>query len=127
MDNEKVYFAPGSILFSKGDDSDCAYYIHSGKVGIFGALAWKHEKPLSIFVENCIVGEMGLIENKPRSATAVALEGCQVSILKKAQFSYLSRTHKRFFISLLNTLVSRLRHTLKLLRQKQDAWALKSK
>jgi len=127
MDNEKLYFAPGSVLFSIGDDSDCAYYIHSGKIGIFGTLAWKHEKPLGIFVENCIVGEMGLIEDKPRSATAVALEGCQVSILKKAQFSYLSRTHKRFFTSLLKTLVSRLRHTLKLLRTKQDTWILKSK
>lgn len=127
--DDRLYFAPGSILFSCGDQSDCAYFIHSGKVGIYGTNLWRSEKPLRIFEDNCIVGEMGLIENKPRSATAVVLEGVQVTILRKEQFSYLSQTHKQFFVTLLKALVNRLRHTLKLLRNKpkKNDWLIKSK
>ena len=119
MQNEKQHLASGTVLFSAGDSSDCAYLIHEGTVGIFKSNSWQFDKPLRILGEDCIVGEMGLLENKPRSATAVTLEACSISVLQKDHFSHLAKTEKAFFTSLLTSLVSRLRHTLKIVKKKE--------
>ncbi|MCH8157337.1 MAG: cyclic nucleotide-binding domain-containing protein [Nitrospinae bacterium] len=65
-----------------------------------------------------IFGEMGLIENKPRSASAMALEDCRVSVMKRMEFNYLTKHRKDFFVALLRTLTERLRLTLKKLKAK---------
>ena len=67
-------FNKNEIIFKQGDYAPVMYDILSGSVGIYTAYGSKNEKELTILKEGQILGEMGLIEAYPRSATAVALE-----------------------------------------------------
>ena len=64
----------GEIIFKQGDLSDCMYDILWGKVGIYANYGTPEEKLLTTLETERFFGEMGMIEGRLRSATAVALE-----------------------------------------------------
>ncbi len=60
-------FKQGEVIFKQWDSATELYVIQSGRVGIqFG------NRLLDTLEEHNIFGEMALIDNSPRSATAVA-------------------------------------------------------
>ncbi len=67
-------FSKGTVIFKQGETGDCMYDIHSGKVGIFRAYGTPDERCLAELGSNSFFGEMGLLEDDTRSATAVILE-----------------------------------------------------
>ena len=70
---EHIY-QQGDIIFRQGDESSTMFEILSGKVSVYADYQTEHEKKLATFEEMHTFGEMGMIENLPRSATAVAEE-----------------------------------------------------
>lgn len=66
----KVIYA-GEILFSEGDVGNAAFIIESGDVEIFRTEHGK-EIQLGVVGEGSIIGEMALIDDEPRMATARA-------------------------------------------------------
>lgn len=76
---EKETFRHGEIIFREGEDSDFAYIIESGSVEIFKRMQ-KGTVLLSTLGPGEIFGEMGLISEQPRSASAAA-DG--IVVLKK--------------------------------------------
>lgn len=67
-------FERGQIIFKQGDLDICMYDIQRGKVGVYSAYGTPEEKLVAELVEGETVGEMGMIERVPRSATAVVLD-----------------------------------------------------
>ena len=67
-------FKKNEIIFKQGDFSPVMYDILAGQVGIFAAYGTENEKQITVLGEGQLLGEMGLIEAYPRSATAVAME-----------------------------------------------------
>ena len=67
-------FERGQIIFKQGDLDICMYDIQRGKIGVYSAYGTSEEKLIAELVEGETVGEMGMIERVPRSATAVALD-----------------------------------------------------
>jgi len=67
-------FNKGQIIFREGDQGQCMYAIHYGNVGIYSHYGTKEEKKLTTLSANTFFGEMGMIENEVRSATAVVEE-----------------------------------------------------
>jgi len=67
-------FRKNEVIFNEGDSSDCMYDIHWGKVGIYVNYGKENEKLLVELGSEQFFGEMGMIDNLPRSATAVSLE-----------------------------------------------------
>lgn len=67
-------FKKGEILFREGDPGDCPYDVYSGKVGVYSKFGTQEEKLLKEYYPDQYLGEMGLLDHAPRSATAVALE-----------------------------------------------------
>jgi EAL domain-containing protein (putative c-di-GMP-specific phosphodiesterase class I)/CRP-like cAMP-binding protein len=68
-----TYFDANEYLFKEGDEGDCAYIIESGSVEI------SHQRGdrklvLSNLGEGDVLGEMAVIDNLPRTATAKAIE-----------------------------------------------------
>ena len=57
-----------------------------------------------------IVGEMGLIDAKVRSATAAVLEDCHLAVADKKQFLRMVRHTPYFALRVMRVLVERLRH-----------------
>jgi CRP-like cAMP-binding protein len=67
-------FERGQIIFKQGDFDICMYDIQRGRVGVYSAYGTPEEKLIAELVEGETVGEMGMIERAPRSATAVVLD-----------------------------------------------------
>ena len=71
---ERVNSYPkGTIIFREGEAAGCMYDIHFGRVGIYSGYGTPDEKMLVELFPNKFFGEMGMIDNEPRSATAVAM------------------------------------------------------
>lgn len=71
---EILTFNKNQVIFRQGESSPCMYDVHWGKVGIYADYGTPNEKLLTELLADEFFGEMGMIENCPRSATAVALE-----------------------------------------------------
>ncbi len=67
-------FPKGTVIFREGETGNCMYDVHFGKVGIYRDYATPSEKLLTEIYPNQFFGEMGMISNDPRSATAITLE-----------------------------------------------------
>ncbi len=67
-------YKKGEVIFRAGDEANCMYDVHWGSVGIYANYGTKQEKLLKKLTGNEYFGQMGLVDNAPRSATAVALE-----------------------------------------------------
>lgn len=67
-------FGKGEVIFRQGDSAESMFDILSGSVGIYVAHGTEEENRLTELQSGDFLGEMGLIECYPRSATAVALE-----------------------------------------------------
>ena len=67
-------FPAGTVLFREGDQANCMFDIHWGKVGLYTGYGTDTQNLLAELLPNRFFGEMGMIDKEPRSATAVALE-----------------------------------------------------
>ena len=67
-------FPSGTVLFREGDEANCMFDIHWGKVGIYTGYGTAEQHLLTDLYQNRFFGEMGMIDKEPRSATAVVLE-----------------------------------------------------
>ena len=69
-----LVFKKGDVIFRQGDYSEVMYDIAKGKVGVFADYETETVQQLAELKASDFLGEMGMIEVYPRSATAVALE-----------------------------------------------------
>ena len=77
-------YKKGQVIFKEGDKAECMYDIRWGSVGIYANYGTKEEKLLTKLSTEEFFGEMGLIDDQPRSATAVALEkDTRVEVINK--------------------------------------------
>ena len=69
-----LVFKKGDVIFRQGDFSSVMYDIAEVKVGVFADYETEKAHQLAELKAGDFLGEMGMIEVYPRSATAVALE-----------------------------------------------------
>lgn len=107
-------FKKDEVIFRQGDESRTMFEIRSGKVGIYANYRTEKEKQLAVLEPGETFGEMGLIENLPRSASAVALaDDTEVEEIGAAEFSdYFEEKPVQVFL-LVKQLSHRLRETSK--------------
>lgn len=78
----------GDYVFRKGEAGDLAYVIVTGRIEIL-AESDAGEQRLAMLGPQDYFGELALISEAPRTASARALEGCELSVLSR---DYLERT-----------------------------------
>lgn len=78
------HFRAGTELFHEGAAGDCAFIIERGAVHIWTERNGS-KTSLATRVAGEIVGEMAIVDNQPRSASATALTDCEMLVLTKAQ------------------------------------------
>ena len=74
-----VEYSPNEIIFCEWEPGNEFYFIQSGNVRIV-KLIQNREKNLSVLTDGDVFGEMAILEEQPRSATAIALD--HVKLLK---------------------------------------------
>ena len=105
-------FDRGQIIFKQGAESDCMYDILKGKVGVYDAYGTDDEKLVAELSVGQTLGEMGMIEIYPRSATAVALEdGTELAVVTEDELSEYFRDKPEKLLAIMRQLSQRLRET----------------
>lgn len=103
------------LVFKEGDTGDAFYLIILGSVRISTIVPGVGEEALTILKEGEYFGEMALIDDAPRSASAIANEDTLLILIEKDNFRKLLAKNTEIAYKLLwvftKTLSARLRKT----------------
>src|SRR5689334_10958507 len=78
--------AQGQLLFRQGDPADALYVVVQGRVRVSALDPSGQEKVFAFLGAGDVVGEMGLLTDEPRSATAMAATDTRLLQLRKDDF-----------------------------------------
>jgi CRP-like cAMP-binding protein len=98
----------GEIIFKEGDEAHQLFIIKSGEVRIQSG-----NRMLAELSTNHIFGEMALIDDAPRSATAMAKTDVELVPISEKQFLFLVSQTPFFALKVMRVLARRLRATNK--------------
>ncbi len=114
---KEVRFAAGEVIFNFGDVGDCLYVVRTGQVEL-SVRNKKGEKIVLKVVEGGeVFGELSLLDNGPRTATATALEETHLLMLEQEDFHSFLKENSEAALELLEVLGGRIRQTNNLLRR----------
>ena len=102
-------FKQGEIIFHGGDSSDCAYIIEAGQVEIFSA---NKGTIYDILHEGELFGEMGVLDQSPRSTSARAVTPVTLLEVKTQQITNRLSESDPIVKALVGVLLKRLRSML---------------
>lgn len=105
--NRKVFNA-GQIIFSEGESATRAFLVEQGVVEIRKDIEGK-EVVLGSVEKGGIFGEMALIDNQPRMASAVAKTDCVLVVITQTLFEDKMREADPFIRALLRIFVRNIR------------------
>lgn len=103
-------FGTNQIVFHLGDPAGLLYIITNGKVKISHSSADGQEAVLAILGAGDFFGELALIDDSPRSATAEAIELTETLTLHRDDFLKFLDNNPDFARHVLNILARRIRH-----------------
>jgi CRP/FNR family transcriptional regulator, cyclic AMP receptor protein len=107
-DVETRSFKAGTIIFHQGDAASEMFVIRRGEVRIqLGNRTLAELKADSVF------GEMALIDNEPRSASAIAITDVELVPVSEKQFLFMVGQTPYFALKVMRVLAQRLRVTSK--------------
>jgi len=101
-------FLPGEIIIKEKEFGETGYIIKKGCVSISKEMASKRVH-LCDLKSGSIFGEMSMIDDKPRSATATAIEETVVQEIHKDRFFTALESGEEIAVQLLKVLFERLR------------------
>src|SRR5256885_5296489 len=102
-------FPRGASIIAAGDITESLYVVISGRMKVMMSDDEGREVILAILGSNDFFGEMGLIDDHPRSASVVALEACEVLSLAKRDFKKCLAENFEMAMTVMRGLVKRLR------------------
>jgi CRP-like cAMP-binding protein len=104
--NRVVHYPDSKVIFLKGAAGDFAYVVKSGKVEIREA-----GRVLETLGPGGIFGEMAMIDDEDRSASAVAVGPTDLVVVDRDTFEALIREVPDFAITVMRLMARRLRTT----------------
>jgi CRP/FNR family cyclic AMP-dependent transcriptional regulator len=104
-------FKAGRTIFTEGDTGDEMYIIIEGAVEIRKSTSASTTKTLIVLQKGDIFGEMSIIEDKPRSATAVTSVPTKLLCMNEDLFDSVLKKNNDFARKIIKMLAERLRKT----------------
>lgn len=105
---EIATYPKGKLLFRQGERGKAAYLVNSGAVGIFRETGGR-KIPLATVRQGELFGEMAVIDDSPRMATAFTLEESTLTIISVESMSDKMRKADPFVRALILMLMNNLR------------------
>ncbi len=96
-------------LFKQGDASDGCYAIMEGVLKVCVTAPDGQEALLAMLGTGDVIGDMGLIDAQPRSASATALKPCSLAFLASRDFKKVANANPLIYLHMLEILSDRLR------------------
>lgn len=115
----KVTLAIGEELFREGDMGRQAYIIQSGEIEIF-TYSGNSELHLALRQPGEVIGEMSLLDQAPRMASARARANSLLLSIQQADFDYLLASSPTFARDVLYNVTHRWRDTEVILRDREQ-------
>jgi CRP-like cAMP-binding protein len=103
-------FSTGTVLFREGERGEEMFILQSGKVTISKKIRGV-EKTLATLEKGEFFGEMAILNDKPRSASAETIEDCEMLVIDRKTFETLLRSNVEIAIRFIKRLADRLRET----------------
>jgi len=100
-------FPPGTVLFRDGELGKEMYVIQSGKVKISKEVRGE-EQTLATLDAGEFFGEMAILNNKPRSATATVLEESKMLVIDPKTFESMIKGNTEIAVRMIKKLAQRL-------------------
>lgn len=110
---EIKFFAKDMVVFNEGEPGDAMYIIENGKVLIYHPRPGKPPKEIATLTHNDFFGEMALISEQPRSATAKTIEETVLLQLKKEDFHLLLSQNPEIATRISMELMHRVKENLR--------------
>lgn len=100
-------YPKNTMIFSECQSGNEMFIIQEGQVKISKVVDGK-EVILAVLKKGDFFGEMALLENKPRSASAIAHENCRLMAVNRQNFDQMVSTQPQLIARLTTTLADRL-------------------
>lgn len=104
-------FDKGHTLFREGDPGDTMYIIQQGRIRIFMRGKTNEDIILTHYGQSEVFGELSPIDQRPRSASAMADEDLTVLALDRATFLNFLDERPQIGLAMMRSLSQRLRNT----------------
>jgi len=114
--SRSLNFRKGSILMTEGETGESLYLILSGKVKIF--VSDENGSELTLFIEGpgSYIGEISLLDDAPRTASAITLEKTEVISISKSAFIEVITQNPEIAFNIIKALTQKLRRTTESIR-----------
>ncbi len=103
-----VQVKQGEVILVEGDTGKEMYIIEKGRVEIFRK-ASGGEQPVGLLEAGDFFGEMGLLDDQPRAASARAAEDTKLLLIDHTTFDQMLRQYPEVSIRIMRSLCRRLR------------------
>lgn len=97
-------YQAGQTIFTVGDPGQVMYVVKAGEVEIV-----VKGKAIERLDPGAVFGELALIDQSPRSATAIARSACQVVPINERRFIFLVQETPFFALHIMRIMAERLR------------------
>src|SRR2546425_13225591 len=97
----------GEMIYVEGDLGSEMYVVQSGAVRIFGTLGGVKQE-LAIMEKGDFFGEISVLEGLPRTASAEALDTCEIIEINNTTFDTMIRANIEIAVRMLRKLSNRL-------------------
>jgi EAL domain-containing protein (putative c-di-GMP-specific phosphodiesterase class I)/CRP-like cAMP-binding protein len=107
----RISVPKGATVFSEGDIADCAYIVERGRI----AVAVERDGKQIVIAERSegdLFGEMAIIDQKPRSASIIALEDCELIRLTRNQIDHRIELADPVLRAIMDVILTRFRELL---------------
>lgn len=94
----------GEVLFVEGQPGEHMFAVIDGELELT-----RHGAPVETIGPGGLVGELALIDDAPRSASARATTPTTVAVVDKAHFTFLVQEHPTFALMVMGVMAERLR------------------
>ena len=106
-------YQPGELIFVQGQASECVYLIESGEIELLESTEDQRTLRIAKLIKGDLLGEMALVDERPRAFSARAVTECTVSIVSREQFVKLMFRDPAEGLRYLGAFFERLRTTNK--------------
>jgi CRP-like cAMP-binding protein len=100
-------FQAGDVLFREGDPGDLMYVVQSGAVSIAKEIGGER-KVLAVLGPGEFLGEMAILNGKPRTATATVLEPTRCLVIEARTLEQMVAKNSEIAVRLIKKLARRL-------------------
>jgi CRP-like cAMP-binding protein len=104
-----VHLAAQQTLFLAGDPGDGCYLVEEGLLKVNVVSPAGGERILAILGPGALVGELSMIDGKPRSASVAAVRESKLRFVSRAAFDEFARKHSEVYRHITTMLAGRLR------------------